>query len=59
MYTYIYIARAQWQIIWVALEMRKSTQKAAVLLGVTQKKQFSIFCVVSLETALFALVELS
>ena len=34
----------RWQIIWLVLEMRKSTQEAAVLVGVTQRTIFNILC---------------
>ena len=34
----------RWQILWLVLEMRKSTQEAAVLLGVTQRTIFNILC---------------
>ena len=34
----------RWQIIWLVLGMRKSTQQAAVLLGVTQRIVFNILC---------------
>jgi len=34
----------RWQIIWLVLGMRKSTQEAAVVLGVIQKIIFNILC---------------
>ena len=35
----------RWQIIWLVLEMRLSSQEgAALLLGVTQRTIFSILC---------------
>ena len=47
----------RWRIIWLVLGMRKPAREVAELLGVTQER-FLIFCVVSVETAMFCHAEL-